>query len=134
MGEENRGELKPSEPHPAAGEAFAYVKGLSVEKLYRYLEAFYSCAIEGNRLGEICAETINRIIKGKSVSDRYLLGLAWTLRNMELGDGIETKIKEYAGPEKGPNILEASVVVDTVNGIDQKYAEGETVTVFVVKE
>jgi len=39
----------------------------------------------------VCAETLNRLMSSKPVSDRYLLGLAWTMRsgnwpNAELSD------------------------------------------------
>ncbi len=78
-----RGTLESGEPHPSAQNALDYLKNLGVEKLSIYLESFSSCSIEGNRLGEICSETLNRIINGKPVSDRYVMGLAWSIRNME---------------------------------------------------
>lgn len=76
-----RGELAPGEPHPAAYEAKAWMALQPVEELLKWREAFASCAIEGNRLGEICAETLNRMMSAQPVSDRYLLGLAWTMRS-----------------------------------------------------
>jgi hypothetical protein len=78
--EANRGELAPGEPHPAAYSAKEWIASLATEKLLMWRDAFASCAIEGNRLGEICAETINRLLSGQPVSDRYLLGLAWAMR------------------------------------------------------
>lgn len=81
------GELKEGEPHPMAQDAMTYVKtwihknGLKGTMTLR--EAFASCAIEGNRLGDVCGETFDRIMTGQGVSDRYLLGLAWFIRNME---------------------------------------------------
>ena len=78
--ETNRGELPPGEPHPAAYLAREWIASLGTDKLLMWREAFASCAIEGNRLGEICAETINRLLSGQPVSDRYLLGLAWATR------------------------------------------------------
>jgi len=42
-------------------------------------EALASTALSGNRLAEICMGTIDRLAKGEPVSDRYLLGLAWTI-------------------------------------------------------
>ena len=82
-----KGTLKETEPHPAAKSALQYLYGLGMAKLMMCLESFSSCAIEGNRLGEICSETLDRILKDEPVSDRYLLGLAWTIRNMEEDDG-----------------------------------------------
>ena len=78
-----RGELKQGEPHPAAKKALEYISSLGFKELMMYLESFSSCAIEGNRLAEICSETLHRLLHKLPVSDRYLLGLAWTLRNME---------------------------------------------------
>lgn len=71
----SNGELKAGEPHPMAQSALAYIKGLGLNKLSLYMEALSSCAIEGNRLGEVCGETLGRIMTGKPVSDRYVMGL-----------------------------------------------------------
>lgn len=79
--------IKENEYHPAADEAMDYIKGLGAEKLFRYRESFASCAISGNRLAEICSETLQRLYNNEPVSDRYLLGLAWTLKSMEKDDG-----------------------------------------------
>jgi hypothetical protein len=76
---EERGTLKPGEYHPAADSAMLYIRSIPLSDLYTWLEAFSSCAIEDNRLGEICAETLNRIMKGEPVSDRYLVSLAWAI-------------------------------------------------------
>ena len=48
-----------------------------------WLESLSSCAIENNRLAEILAETLHRVMTGEKVSDRYLLGLAWFLKEHE---------------------------------------------------
>ncbi len=82
-----RGELKIGEPHPSTYSAMEYVKSLGFEELLRWQESFSSCAIEGNRIGEICAETLRRIMDHEPVSDRYLLGLAWMMRDGEIDDG-----------------------------------------------
>lgn len=76
-----RGELEPAEFHPAALSAMEFMNSISYEEKARWQESFSSCAIEGNRLAEICSETLNRLMTGQKVSDRYLLGLAWTIRN-----------------------------------------------------
>lgn len=77
------GTLNDREPHPAARDAQLWIAKLPPDVLSSALEAFSSCAIEGNRLGEVCGETLRRLLNSESVSDRYLLGLAWTLRDME---------------------------------------------------
>lgn len=81
-----RGTLNVGEFHPAASDAMEYIKSLGFEKLLVWQESFASCAIEGNRLAELCSETLSRIMRGDAVSDRYLLGLAWTIREGELTD------------------------------------------------
>lgn len=81
------GTLAPTEPHPVTRSALDYLAGLGLEKLNTYREAFASCAIEGNRLGQICAETINRLLRQEPVSDPYLLGLAWAVKEMEEANG-----------------------------------------------
>lgn len=75
--------LDPTEPHPAAFSARDYIASLSDKQIMIYREAFASTAISGNRLAEICSGTIERLGTGQPVSDRYLLGLAWTIKEME---------------------------------------------------
>ena len=79
----DRGTLKPTEFHPAATNAAEYLVSLPMEDKFKWLESFSSCAIEGNRLAEVCAETLRRWLNGEAVSDRYLLGLCWTIRQMQ---------------------------------------------------
>lgn len=77
------GTLNDREPHPAAYSAKARIAAMPVEDLNRWLESFSSCAIENNRLSEVCGETLRRLMNGEPVSDRYLLGLAWTMFGTE---------------------------------------------------
>lgn len=79
-----RGTLAVTEPHPATRSAVSWLKKKSVVELMRYQEVFSSCAISNNRLAEVCGETLQRWMTGQPVSDRYLLGLVWTIRDMEL--------------------------------------------------
>lgn len=74
------GTLKESEYHPAADSAMKYIKSFNIGELIKWQEAFCSCAIEGDYLAGICAETMRRVLEGEPVSDRYLLGLAWTIK------------------------------------------------------
>ena len=73
----DRGTLKQGEPHPMAHPAAKAILNLSVAERATLLEALSSNAIEGNRVAEICAETLRRVINHAPVSDRYVLGLAW---------------------------------------------------------
>lgn len=74
------GELKINEPHPAALTAYKYIKNQTRQDLATWMESFASCAIEGNRMAEVCGETLRRILTNEPVSDRYVLGLAWVMR------------------------------------------------------
>ncbi len=75
-----RGTLAVKEPHPASRLAMEWLTSQPRTELMQWQEAFSSCAIEGNRLGEICSETLRRILDNEPVSDRYLLGLVWAMR------------------------------------------------------
>ena len=77
--DEELGTLRTGEPHPAVDSAKAYLKSIPYADLCMWLSALSSTAIEGNRLAEICTETLDRLLRGKPVSDRYLLGLLWTI-------------------------------------------------------
>jgi hypothetical protein len=82
-----RGTLRENEPHPAAESArqwlFRYVSRQGPNELFLLQESFASNAIEGNRLSEVCGETLRRFLAGEPVSDRYAVGLIWTIREME---------------------------------------------------
>jgi DNA-binding winged helix-turn-helix (wHTH) protein len=74
--------LNEGEPHPMADSALRWIKkNVTIAELMTHAESLASCAIENNRLAEICLSTLNRLLDGKPVSDRYLSGLAWYLRN-----------------------------------------------------
>ncbi len=75
-------ELKPGEPHPSAIPAFDYVKNQMISKPH-LAESIASTALSGNRTAEICLSTIKRIQSGETVSDRYVLGLAWMMKELE---------------------------------------------------
>ena len=72
---DQHGTLRPGEVHPATVYAAQWLRQRTHEELAVWQEAFSSCAIEGNRLSEICACTLGRWMTGPPVSDRYLLGL-----------------------------------------------------------
>jgi hypothetical protein len=91
----DRGTLEEGEFHPAASDAWKWLCSNSYIELTSWLGAFSSCAIEGNRLAEICAETLNRFLNKEPVSDRYLLGLVYTMRH------AEDKIKKGLEGEDG---------------------------------
>ena len=82
MAEEAPGTLQVGEPHPASHGAFRWLKRLGYEEMLLLQESFASSALDGSRPCEVCAETMRRVVEKESVSDRYLLGLAWTVRAM----------------------------------------------------
>ena len=75
-----RDTLAEGEAHPAAFLAIQAIRDLPEETLVLWESSFASCAIEGNRLAEICCGTLNRLRTGQPVSDRYLLGLVWAMK------------------------------------------------------
>lgn len=87
MTDTEKGTLRPDEYHPAAEDALRWIHNYfrrnPPTEAFMLIESFSSCAIEGNRMAEVCAETLRRLLDKEPVSDRYLLGLAWTIRDME---------------------------------------------------
>jgi pyruvate/2-oxoacid:ferredoxin oxidoreductase beta subunit len=80
------GTLEFGEIHPSAHDAFKFIRKALAERSnngFLLLESLSSCAISGNRLAEVCAETLRRVLHKEPVSDRYILGLAWMLRDMQ---------------------------------------------------
>lgn len=78
-----KGDLEIGEPHPSALDALRWIKKMPLSELMLWQESFSSNAIEGNRLGEVCSKTLERLMNKQSVSDRYILGLAWVMRYRE---------------------------------------------------
>jgi hypothetical protein len=77
------GTLKEGEYHPSADSAMRYVKeylSKDIVNAMQLKESLASCALSGNRLAEICSETLERIMTGQAVGDIYLLGLSWFLK------------------------------------------------------
>ena len=75
----DRSTLREGEYHPAADSALKRLNDMPYQELIMWQASFSSCAIEGNRLAEICSGTIQRILRKEPISDRYLLGLAWAI-------------------------------------------------------
>lgn len=81
-------DLRPDEAHPAAQDAYGWLLSFlrqSDLEAFTWIETFGALALSGNRLAEVCLSTLRRLVDGNPVSDRYLLGLAWTLRTVEEG-------------------------------------------------
>jgi hypothetical protein len=79
------GTLEEGEFHPAAISAREWLKNYISDHPMEYLqwkESLASTALSGNRLAEVCLETLRRVDNHEPVSDRYLLGACWTLRDL----------------------------------------------------
>ena len=97
----DRGTLKDGEAHPASFNALEWVKSLPVSELVTWSETFASVAMSGNRLAEVCSETLYRLMTGQPVSDRYLLGLAWSMRYAQGSNTSGKKARRAKGEAKG---------------------------------
>ncbi len=85
----NKGDLG-TKPHPMAHDAQKYIAdNFTFSELCVFASSFASCAIEGNSFGEVCGETLRRLMENEPVSDRYILGLAWFLRNAKEAEVAE---------------------------------------------
>lgn len=83
------GELSPGEIHPSAFAAHQFICSIPRMSLMQYQESLASVALSGNRLADICSETLRRLLNDESVSDRYLLGLAWQLMLLEKENNVK---------------------------------------------
>ncbi len=89
--------LKVGEYHPCANNAMSYIRCHIIHPFL--IESLASTALSGNRTAEICLSTIRRIEKGEPVSDRYVLGLAWCLKEM-----VEDAQRQVGWNYKGESI------------------------------
>lgn len=86
-------EIQADEHHPAANSAYRWLKGFMVtnsEDYAKYRLAIEMAAQVGNRQAQICWGTIQRLKFGEPVSDRYLMGLAWTILFLHQRTDLET--------------------------------------------
>jgi hypothetical protein len=86
--------LEPGEVHPSSYSAMIYIQSIDPKEWMKHVEAISSVALSGNRIASICMGTIERLEKKEPVSDRYLLGLAWFLRDMEEMDTRDAVAKQ----------------------------------------
>lgn len=87
-------ELLPTEYHMAADHAFIWLRKWAEQNIKEYIvlrEAIASTALSGNRMSNVLNGTLERLDTGKPVSDRYLLGLCWFVKEMYLPNREELK-------------------------------------------
>ncbi len=89
----DEGTLRADEHHPAADSAkewfLRWVRKNGADEVLMLQESFASTGLSGNRTAQLCSETLRRLLNGEPVSDRYLLGLVWTIRAMEDSNAYE---------------------------------------------
>lgn len=76
------GTLAEGETHPVAISALKWINAIPISQLALFQEAFDSTALSGDRASALCGETLNRILRGVNVGERYVLALAFTLRGL----------------------------------------------------
>lgn len=81
--EVEKGTLTEGEVHPASSIALDYIGSFSLADWAAKVEAIASCALSGNRLAEVVFETLRRLHANEPVSDRYLMGAAWLIWQLE---------------------------------------------------
>lgn len=107
-------EIRPGEFHPAARQAYRWLKGFMItnrEDYEKYRTELSRGAETGNRQARICVGTIRRLQEGEPVSDRYLLGLAWTiiaLHNPQMVEAVADQRWDRAHGPHEDELLESS--------------------------
>ena len=107
----DRSTIGADEFHPAARSAYRWLKGFMVSNPDDYIRtrtALSMAAESGNRQAQICMGTIHRMQHSEPVSDRYLLGLAWTvlqLHNHEAMEAIAEKRLDRAYPQDDTELV-----------------------------
>lgn len=97
-------EIHDGEFHPAAASAYRWLKGFMItnpDDYVNYKLMLDNYAASGNRQAQIALGTIARLRDSKPVSDRYLLGLAWTilyLHNRQAMESVADKRFDKAYP------------------------------------
>lgn len=104
-------ELGSTEFHPAARSAYRWLKGFMVTNTEEYTRTKFAlrmAAESGNRQAEVCMGTIDRLAAGQPVSDRYLLGLAWTILQVHNYEAMEGTAQQRIDQAYGPDDTEWS--------------------------
>jgi hypothetical protein len=86
--------LKKNEAHPACATAVKFLFAIPLGKLKELQSIMEANALNGNRLAKICSWSLSRFLDGKKMTDRDILGLAWTLSimlNEQIRDEKEKK-------------------------------------------
>ena len=60
--------------------AAEYIYSLGLAQLTMWQESFASSSLAGNEMADVLGETLRRLLAHEPCSDRYVLGLAWYLK------------------------------------------------------
>lgn len=77
------GVLRPGEYHPATDAAFKYLAELPLDTLTEHMKTLANQAVAGSRCAGVCLHTLNAMLSGNQLADRYILGAAWTVKELE---------------------------------------------------
>lgn len=91
------GVLGEDEPHPASISALLYIKSWTqgnLTELAQVQEIFARFSVQGNRQAQVCYDTLHDIMNNEEPEDLYILGLAWTLKQMKDGIGLSKNKKD----------------------------------------
>ena len=80
--------LNYGEAHPASCLALEYIRSVPPVKMGLIRETLASCSVEDNRMAVICSGTLRRLDAGLPVSDRYVMGLAWAVKELAESSAI----------------------------------------------
>lgn len=75
--------LGEGEFHPVSTEALNYIKRKKRCELVAWLEAFNSSALSGDISAMHCGQTLDLIMRGEGVGERYVLALAFVMQQGE---------------------------------------------------
>ena len=77
-------EIPKGKNHPLVYEAYDYIRDYIADyrKLVMLQESLSGNAIENNEAAVICLATLDLVIDGKPVGERYVFGLAWLIKRI----------------------------------------------------
>ena len=87
--------LNSDEPHPAYITALNFLNSIPIGEFPKIKEFMEKNSKDGVKIGEVCVWAIDRFMTGKPLTDRHILGLAWTIIAM-----IHEELRRIKGTNK----------------------------------
>jgi len=72
--------VKHGADHPSAHLAVDWLKSVPIAMIRAMRLRLAAEALDRHEVSRVCLSTLDRLLTGREVSDRYVLGLAWELR------------------------------------------------------